>query len=861
MHRLSLLLLACLVTVFSFGQSHKSYVNPHFVESAQSSAPVHPVNKLGMLMNKKLQQPEFAQSNELKNMMVKGDPAAIRTLTEQYKGNYKYAAGKISSIAIPYKNIIAFSQSKAVEQIETYGDIGTGHSFMDTARIQNNIDSAHIGYAPLTQAYTGAGVLAGIIDGGIYFRHQDFKRSNGNTRIRYIWDQTTGGNGTVWDSAQINNGTCTHIEPSSDQGHGTAAAGILAGNGSSWATGDAYLRGRYTGVAPESDMVVVRVNNNSQDYLATIADAIHFIFDKADSLHMPCVINTSVGTYYGPHDGSELAVQAIDAMLDAKPGRVLVAAAGNGGSIKHHLRYQLSATDSLWTWFLPNCPNPNFKVYFDLWADTAQFKNANFALGCDLSSNGAYRGRTRYFNVPVDFLPHLPPGGYYQIVDTLFGAGHVALGAYGIGVTSYQGLYHVEFFASPIPSNSTDLWRLETKGQGTFDAWASRSLMGTSDFATLGNPSLWPNYRFPDTIKTIVSAWQCSDKVITVANYNNRAGYFDIDSNYVSLPAQVGALAASSSIGPTRDGRSKPDIGATGDVVTTTGDSTYVSQLTLSGGANRRKISLGGKHVRDGGTSMASPIVAGCACLYLQEHPNATYAEVKTVLERTAKLDNFTSASAPNTRFGYGKLNCYEALKYQVVYGCQDTGAVNYVANSNMDTGGCIPKVYGCNDTGSINYNSLANVNNGSCVAKVYGCTDTGSINYSAQANVSNGACIPKVYGIMDTLCRNYNAAANVNSGVCQGVGIHEINSGDLTLDVTPNPFSKTTTISVYSSITLPNAEIRFYDVLGKSADAVKLPSGTKQIVYNNAKLAAGVYEVTVVSNNSIIAVKKVVVE
>jgi hypothetical protein len=603
-------------------------------------------------------------------------------------------------------------------------------------------------------------------------------------------------------------------------------------------------------------MVVVRVDGSRLDYLATIADAIQYIYSKADQLGMPCVINTSVGTYYGPHDGSELSVQAIEAMLDAKRGRVLVAAAGNGGGVKHHLSYQLSATDSLWTWFTYN--TTTHMVYFDLWADTAQFKNANFALGCDLSSNGAYRGRTKYYNVPADFSA-LTPGGYLEIDDSLFSPTNVKLGDYGIGVTAYQGLYHIEFFV--IPTSTSDLWRLETRGQGTFDMWASKPLIGTSNFATLGNPSLWPNYRFPDSIKTIVSAWQCSDKVITVANYNNRAGYFDIDSHYVALPAQVGALSGSSSIGPTRDGRMKPDIGATGDVVTTTGDSTYISQLTLSGGANRQKISLGGKHVRDGGTSMASPIVAGCACLYLQEHPNATYAEVKTVLERTARLDNFTSASAPNTRFGYGKLNCYEALKYQVVYGCQDTGAVNYVANSNMDTGGCIPKVYGCTDTGSINYNGLANVNNGSCVAKVYGCTDTGSINYNAQANVSNGACIPKVYGIMDTLCRNYNAAANVNSGICQGVGIHEINTGDLTLDVTPNPFSKTTTISVYSSSTLPNAEIRFYDVLGKSADAVKLPSGTKQIVYNNAKLAAGVYEVTVVSNNSIIAVKKVVVE
>jgi hypothetical protein len=851
------------VTVFSFGQSHKQDVKPHFVSDGQTGTQSRPVNKLGMMLNKKLQQPEYAQSNELKNIMVKGDPSAIRTLTEQYKGIYKYAAGKISSIAIPYKNLRAFSQSSSVEQIEAYEGLGLGRSFMDTARIQNNIDSAHIGYAPLTQGYQGAGVLVGIIDGGIYFRHQDFKRANGSTRIRYIWDQadTSGPHGTrpygsEWDSSMINSGTCTHKEPSSDQGHGTAAAGILAGNGSSWATGDAYLRGRYTGTAPEADMVVVRVDGSRLDYLATIADAIQYIYSKADQLGMPCVINTSVGTYYGPHDGSELSVQAIEAMLDAKRGRVLVAAAGNGGGVKHHLSYQLSATDSLWTWFTYN--TTTHMVYFDLWADTAQFKNANFALGCDLSSNGAYRGRTKYYNVPADFSA-LTPGGYLEIDDSLFSPTNVKLGDYGIGVTAYQGLYHIEFFV--IPTSTSDLWRLETRGQGTFDMWASKPLIGTSNFATLGNPSLWPNYRFPDSIKTIVSAWQCSDKVITVANYNNRAGYFDIDSHYVALPAQVGALSGSSSIGPTRDGRMKPDIGATGDVVTTTGDSTYISQLTLSGGANRQKISLGGKHVRDGGTSMASPIVAGCACLYLQEHPNATYAEVKTVLERTARLDNFTSASAPNTRFGYGKLNCYEALKYQVVYGCQDTGAVNYVANSNMDTGGCIPKVYGCTDTGSINYNGLANVNNGSCVAKVYGCTDTGSINYNAQANVSNGACIPKVYGIMDTLCRNYNAAANVNSGICQGVGIHEINTGDLTLDVTPNPFSKTTTISVYSSSTLPNAEIRFYDVLGKSADAVKLPSGTKQIVYNNAKLAAGVYEVTVVSNNSIIAVKKVVVE
>jgi hypothetical protein len=108
--------------------------------------------------------------------------------------------------------------------------------------------------------------------------------------------------------------------------------------------------------------------------------------------------------------------------------------------------------------------------------------------------------------------------------------------------------------------------------------------------------------------------------------------------------------------------------------------------------------------------------------------------KVMTAIQMTARRDTFTSTvNIPNYRFAW-KLNAFQALKYPV-YGCQDTGSINYNANANIDTGGCIPKVYGCTDTGSINYNALANVN--------------------------NGTCIHKKYGIMDTLCRNYDSTAN----------------------------------------------------------------------------------------------------
>ena len=118
-------------------------------------------------------------------------------------------------------------------------------------------------------------------------------------------------------------------------------------------------------------------------------------------------------------------------------------------------------------------------VYFDLWADTAQFMTANFALGCD-NNAGVYQGRSPYYNTMPGAL-HPAPGTTVYVTNSLFN-GATRLCDYEIDVTSYNGLYHVEFYAINTPTNY--LWRLQTIGQGTFDLWASKSLMGTSSIAT-----------------------------------------------------------------------------------------------------------------------------------------------------------------------------------------------------------------------------------------------------------------------------------------------------------------------------------------------------------------------------------------
>jgi hypothetical protein len=223
-------------------------------------------------------------------------------------------------------------------------------------------------------------------------------------------------------------------------------------------------------------------------------------------------------------------------------------------------------------------------------------------------------------------------------------------------------------------------------------------------------------YKFPDTRKTIVSSLQNSDKVITVANYVNRAWYLNAKYDSVTMRHDTtftglttGALFHTSSRGPTRDNRQKPDIAATGTFTLATGNRNHIN---ISLGANNyAQVADDSLHNRNGGTSMASPCVAGAVALYLQKNPNAWWYEAKAAIITSAKTDTFTGNNLPDYNWGYGKLNAFDAMMTNLTYGCTDTAAINYDPNALFDDGSCISKRYGCMDPNALNYDSLANIN------------------------------------------------------------------------------------------------------------------------------------------------------
>jgi hypothetical protein len=711
-------------------------------------------SKLGFYLQQKLKNPEIANSNTLQSLLVMGSPEVIKELTARHNGVYKFATKNICAIAIPYNKLNAFANEAAVIRIEN--SFGQGTPLVDTSRVNSNVDPVHQGAAPLTQPYTGKKVVVGIIDGGVFFQHGDFRKADGSTRIRHIWDQGVVGSapqpysyGVEWDSTAINAGTCTHLAPTSDQGHGTNVAGIAVGNGLGATT--PILKAQYRGIASDANIVVVRIDYSSNDFLQNVADAVDYIYKKADELNMPCVINTSIGTYYGSRDGNDLASQAIEQLICAKKGRSLVAAAGNVGNRKMHLGYNLNATDSLFTWFAYNASFQH--VYFDLWADTAQFNNALFAIGCD-NNTPAFLKRTNYYNILSDFNP--TQGMTISIEDSLFN-GITKLGNYTIYASLEGGTYHIEFLIKPTTTNH--LWRLQTKGTGRFDLWANQPVINfTSNILTNPLPGSFSssNYRFPDTLKTLVSSWQNSDNVITVANYSNRTYYVDIDGiNRVPGGETPQDIIINSSIGPTRDGRQKPNISAPGNTTISTGDSVIIELLKISSPANRLKVGLGGKHNRNGGTSMASPVVAGVVAMYLEKRPTASHYEVQQAIQLFAKTDAFTGA-VPSVRWGYGKVNALASLTMAVL-GCKDAQASNYNAAANIDTGGCAYN-YVWNGAISTNWNESKNwTPNPVCCGP-----------NSCEANVTVPAATPYspsiIYG--DIQVGNLTLASSVNLSI-----------------------------------------------------------------------------------------------
>jgi len=596
----------------------------------------------------KIQLEEEKKYNGLPEVLHLGIEGDVTCLSKSVAGDrirIKYAIGDLASIMIKNSDIHLIAENPCIKRI--FWDGTQGIPLTDIMKSHNQIYQLYS--PPLnSEDWSGKGVIIGFIDTGIDINHPDFKDGNGKTRILYLWDQRAPydpvrtpqpyGYGQEWSKNDIDNGICPHQDTIA-YGHGTNVAGAASSNG--------RAAGYFSGVAPNSYIIMVATNFGAMDWVMTVADGIHYIFNKAEQLGMPCVINLSVGTYSGARDSLELPTIIIDSLISQRNGRAVVCAAGNGGQFPpFHIAPVLNG-DTQWVWF-------DMNPFLELWGDTQDIKNLEFAIGADDTLNMQFKGYSKF----LSYTSMLGP----SIYDTLISTDGETVAIINWWATIERSRAHIQLYIPQILKPQYRL-RFAARGTGTFDMWSHPFITGTARLISgpLPDSSLFPDikkYIHPDSNSNIVGFWNCSPKVISVGNYVNRQTYVDLNNNIQVLPYPAGILHPTSSRGPGRRGLLKPDVIAPGSWQVTAGS---LPNLAVEKVLAPHQVSFTGYHKIKGGTSMASPTVAGISALIFQRCPDMDYRTLKNIIINNTYKDSAV-ANLPPIQIGYGKVSAANAV-------------------------------------------------------------------------------------------------------------------------------------------------------------------------------------------------------
>ncbi|MBO6142143.1 MAG: S8 family peptidase [Lachnospira sp.] len=484
----------------------------------------------------------------------------------------------------------------------------------------------------------GQGVLIGFLDTGIDYLREDFKASDGRTRIAAVWDQTiqsvnyeedTGEAaeteqydreqvqgmvqyGTVYTREDINAALAAEREgqnpydivPSRDEnGHGTFLAGVAAAS----ETAD------YIGAAPEAEILMVKLKpakkylrdfyllpERVEAYSETdMMMGVRFLQQYAIREKKPLVICVGLGTASGSRTGALPFADLLNT-LARQVNTVVVTCTGNEANNRTHTSgLAVSDTEPSEIEITVGADERGFVM--EIWAESLDILSVAITspsgerisrIPARIDTGGVYNFLLERSQVAVDYRVVESASGY-EVIFMRF-------------INPAQGIWKIHLYSL-------------TNIVGRYNAWLplKQFLSGDTYFLN-SNPS------------TTLTEPGAAERVISVGAYNHIT-----DASYVA-----------SGRGYTATGLVKPDF--------------------VAPGVDVYGVRAGGGYTTRTGTSVAAAHAAGAAALLLTwgvTDGNLPYMgtnEVKSVLIRGAKRENNTVY--PNNIYGYGKMDVIEAF-------------------------------------------------------------------------------------------------------------------------------------------------------------------------------------------------------
>lgn len=570
------------------------------------------------------------------SMIVQLDPDGGLEALESLGAVIFHSRGDMALACIPLDKIDRLDELEVVRRASLSR---RGRPNLDLARRATHADAVAAGTSTRLP-YTGAGVIVGMSDIGFDPGHADFR------------GRVAGISHYVEEEASVTriHDTDSLASWSTDSPvnyHATHVAGILAGSGDGTP---------YAGVAPGATLYGTTSTLHDVGILAGVEDIIKYAAFEG----RPAVINLSIGSTLGPHDGTDLFCSYLDLCAAEVP---VLLSAGNDGDISEGVmvRHTFSVDE------------PSFLVQL---YDKIEWNGMNLIGHCD-----AWSADDRPFDLKIRVFDVVDRCFVYESevisaqcdTTTVINTAGSGLGRY------FEGQVAVASELCPLNNRYNmmayvDLRCTEMRPAGPWARYCfCLEVAGTPgthvDIAANGETvyfrasSSLASAVKPCTTDLSISSLACGHNTIAVGSATTRDSAPLLSggtASWNSLYPQ-GSVSVFSAYGTLVDGRKLPHFCAPGAFVISAASRYYMnSSPEHRGDINAEGDTPGHYFFADCGTSMASPHAAGVFALWLEADPTLTPAELLEIAETTASTGGVDLA---DPRTGVGMIDAEAGLR------------------------------------------------------------------------------------------------------------------------------------------------------------------------------------------------------